>query len=257
LLKKTKPPFSCSLFILAILSCMTIPHTLTYAHDNIDDTRTSGEPDNRRVILFIGDSHVVGNFGHALTEIMTTGLPDSAITTVAACGSSPSWWLTEHKISCGFWRHDSNGREISSREDITPKLERLINEIRPDLIIIALGTNLLAMKNNDQHSEIISFLNALNGKTSQCIWIGPPDTSRFKSEQINNVYYNLNKLTAKSNCHLIDSRKYTIYPNSESDGIHYNGENGRRISKEWAENIFRKKISLIANEYPHSPHNRK
>jgi hypothetical protein len=237
-----KKKFIYLLILLGAIACIAVLHTLTSTQDNDNKKPALKASPDGQAILLIGDSHVVGNFGHALTDIIATKLPESTIITVASCGSTPRWWLTRHKTMCGFWRHDSNGHELSSREYVTPKLESLLDEIKPELIIIALGTNLFFQKHQIQRSEITSILNEIKGKVDRCIWVGPPDTRNFNTDQINSLYNNLEELTTKSGCRLFDSRKYTSYPQSESDGIHYDGVNGRRISREWAENIFNNEL---------------
>lgn len=79
-------------------------------------------------------------------------------------------------------------------------------------------------------------------KADQCIWIGPPDARKFSAAAINDVYVLLDKLADKHGCTLIDSRKYTQYPDVGGDGLHYSGKVGTSIAKSWADNVFRHDI---------------
>jgi hypothetical protein len=193
-------------------------------------------------ILFIGDSHSVGIFGHTLTTLLEESLPDADITTVASCGSTPSWWLNGHIITCGFWRHNAGGSETNSLQGQTPKLDDLIGSVRPRSVIIALGSNMVPLNNKQWRIDTETMMTQVTEKAAQCIWIGPPDARIFSAFALDQVYSVLAELANKHGCMLIDSRKYTRYPDAGGDGLHYGGKMGTPIAKSWAYNVFRHDI---------------
>lgn len=181
-------------------------------------------PHSKQQLLFIGDSHTVGVFGHRLTNLVLDNLPDVSITTVASCGSDPKWWMEGKLTKCGFWYRHSDGTEEDLHEKMTPKLDSLLNAIKPKVTIVALGTNLVPLNENERVTYTKAMMTLLEKKGGQCIWIGPPDSRQFSAVEINEVYRLLKHLSQQHSCNLIDSRQYTKYPASGGDGLHYGGE---------------------------------
>ena len=193
-------------------------------------------------ILFIGDSHSVGVFGRTLTALLEASQPDSHVTTIASCGSSPRWWLKGYPTTCGFWRHNADSSDVNSLKNWTPTLDDLINTVKPKIVIVALGSNLVRLSEAERYIDTETMMNKVTEKATQCIWIGPPDARKFSAAAINDVYVLLEKLANQYGCRLVDSRKYTHYPESGGDGLHYNGIVGTARAKLWAYNVFRHDI---------------
>ncbi len=207
-------------------------------------------------LLFIGDSHSVGVFGRTLTTLLQQNFSEVAITTVASCGSEPRWWLEGKSTNCGFWRHEANGFENKTLKGNTPKLYELLNEIKPKITIVALGSNLVLMSEEDREIYTQKMMMMLENKGGQCIWISAPDSRKFKATDLDDVYTRLKKLSKLHHCKLIDSRKYTKYPISGGDGLHYGGKEGALIATQWAEKVFNTiKPSLLKSfEYAKPSH---
>ena len=106
-------------------------------------------------ILFIGDSHAVGLFGKELFNRLQSKYPLSELYFYAVCGSSPSWWLNGTETQCGYWQLDTKGHEIKTIQIDTPDLKELIQTIRPNLILIEQGTNLIRLKPVDVKQQVI------------------------------------------------------------------------------------------------------
>ncbi|MEI7839140.1 MAG: hypothetical protein WCJ11_01415 [Methylococcaceae bacterium] len=189
-------------------------------------------------LLFIGDSHSVGVFGRTLTALLEQNFPELKITAVASCGSEPRWWLEGKMTNCGFWMHEPNGFENKVLKASTPKLDDLLNQIKPKITIVALGSNLVLMSKEDREAYTETMMAMLENKGGECIWISAPDSRKFKAAEIESVYELLKKLSKLHHCKLIDSRNHTKYPSSGGDGLHYGGKEGTSIATQWAEKVF-------------------
>ena len=189
-------------------------------------------------VLFIGDSHSYGAFGKSMDSYLRTLSSD--VTSISSCGSSPSNWMRTQaeyqKTVCGYWRKDGAGKEIRVKDhNITPFPEELKN-IKPDLTVIALGTNILASPANIQREKAAAekMLSQVAQSGSQCVWVGPPDADKqpFKKNLSAGVS-ELRILAEKYNCLFVDSSQMTKYKEGTSDGIHY----GNSEAKAWGERV--------------------
>jgi hypothetical protein len=189
-------------------------------------------------ILYIGDSHSYGNFGKGVDAYLRT--LGQKVTSIASCGSSPSNWISNSdrykKTVCGFWRKDSAGKEIRVQNHAMSALPEELAQSKPDLTVIALGTNILASPENIQREKtaIEKMLSQVDNSGSRCIWIGPPDAGReaFKKNLERGVQ-EIRSLVEKHGCAFVDSSKLTSYPQNKADGIHY----GPKDATEWAKKV--------------------
>jgi hypothetical protein len=201
--------------------------------------KVSNNQHNKNV-LFIGDSHAVGLFGKELFNRLQNKYPSSELYFYAVCGSSPSWWLTGHETNCGYWQFDHTGYEIKTKHGATPKLQDLIQKIQPNLIIIEQGTNLIRYKPDDIKEEVMQLIDFIKKTTNAKIyWIGPPDARKHSKQAINSTFLAISQICSdhKAITTLIDSRKFTHYPSSAKDGIHYNGIEGEFEHNKWAAEV--------------------
>lgn len=189
-------------------------------------------------ILFIGDSHSVGIFGHKLTALIQEIFPNALMMTSASCGSEPRWWLEGKTTNCGLWTRYPNGTETEMHKAPTPKLDELLNLVHPKVTIVALGSNLVPLTDDERETYTDNMMNLLEQKGGECVWISAPDSRKFSASDINDVFNILKKLAKKHHCKLVDSRKYTKYPDSGGDGLHYGGKDGTIIATQWAEKVF-------------------
>lgn len=197
------------------------------------------KPDSR--VLHIGDSHTCGIYGKAMDELMrSTG---AAINTIGVSGSSPSWWLNETVGKSGYFAKDENGR-IDQPADWrtprqTPNLNKLIKDYKPGVIVFSLGANMINSSPESIRNQVKSVCEIAKNAGCQIVWIGPPNGRADKkpTEKQTRLYDNL-KAEAEKYGTFIDSRPYTRYPESGGDGVHFWGNEGSKIARDWAGKIF-------------------
>ncbi|MDD2863725.1 MAG: hypothetical protein PHC99_03255 [Methylococcales bacterium] len=189
-------------------------------------------------VLYIGDSHSVGIFGHTMTTLIRDDLPKNvALMAVASCGSEPRWWLEGKTTNCGLRTLYPNGFDDEIHKAQTPKIAELLNIVKPKITIVQLGSNLVLVSDEEREKSTDAMMDLIEHKGGQCVWISAPDSRKFSATEIGNVHELLKKLAKKHRCKLIDSRKYTKYP-AGGDGLHYGGKDGAPIAKYWAEKVF-------------------
>ena len=189
-------------------------------------------------ILMIGDSHSVGIFGHKLTELIKTAAPKVELMAVASCGSEPHWWLTGKPTHCGLRTLYPNGFDNTISNAPTPKIADLLNLTKPKMTIVQLGSNLVLLSPQEREIYTQALMDIVKQNGGQCIWISAPDSRKFSSADLQDVYAVLHTVLKKNSCKLIDSRKYTKYPSTGGDGLHYGGQEGGVIATRWAEKVF-------------------
>lgn len=184
--------------------------------------------------LFIADSHGAGAFGIEVDKYLRTIA--SQATSVASCGSSPSNWVsgstTIQKTNCGYWRKKPDGNEIRVPKHELGSLENELDQAKPNLTVVALGTNMLSSPQNieKEKASIEKMIAQIKKSKSQCIWIGPPDL--VKKPFIDNLKNGIKEIRAvveKNKCVFIDSTEVTTYAKNNKDGIHY----GKREAADW------------------------
>jgi hypothetical protein len=137
-------------------------------------------------VLYIGDSHSVGPFGHELDGALRASYPLWKIETYASCGSSPNWFLpgngaSGHTSACGTWFHRYNPQDASKLESLTaaaptPLIGALLAS-HPDTVIVALGANMADWDKGGLFGidTAKKLADAIVAGGASCVWIGPPD----------------------------------------------------------------------------------
>lgn len=187
------------------------------------------ETKNERIV-FIGDSHSVGEFGITLNSWLRSR-PSADFVFFASGGSAPLQWRNGIFTSKCALKDDSSRPTPPKKACstlLTPKLSTLLaspESYSRSTVLIALGTN-MSGKAEDRANEIKWAKNLLNDvRTSgaQCAWIGPPDMSFYSTEQIETRYSIIRnaidqeaEASLGTPCTLIDSRKISHYPKSIS-----------------------------------------
>src|SRR5262249_13246229 len=123
---------------------------------------TSASQHDGAIVLILGDSLGLCGFGKRLDEHFRRLPGVKAVYTFMACGTQPLSWLKDRpygnvKTRCGFWSIESGPYSPQFRElkDVygmrrgsvpsahpVPKLEDLIANIGPDVLVMQTGGNL-------------------------------------------------------------------------------------------------------------------
>lgn len=209
-------------------------------------------------VLLIGDSLTCGPFGDHVEAWLLQNLGQSRVAVYASCGSSPESWLAAEKdfISpCGY-------RETTPRQQITekhrngrrpgpvrtPKIENLLAQHRPQIVIVQLGTNHYdsLLKGGKEslpklaaiYERFANALTARGGSVRMVVWITPPDSSKFPKWVEDEVDHLIITTNRRHTFGSIVSRGFTRYiPGvSGSDGVHYNDA----AAAAWAAPVIRR-----------------
>ena len=172
-------------------------------------------------ILYIGDSHTAGRFGSRLDQELRK-LAGGSELSYGSCGSSPSSWYNGWITKCGWVERKLDGKVRSLKSGPTPKIEELIQENRPRMIVIALGANLMGAGLETIRTTTARMVNSVKASGAKCLWVGPPN-GRNKTEPKFSQLYAAIEEAVRGTCELVDSRLLTYYPETGGDGIHFDG----------------------------------
>ena len=211
--------------------------------------RTSGA----KRILYLGDSMSMGAFGRTFdTRLREAGF---SVYTYVAGGATPYYWLSRYApiaSNIGFW-HKSPVEDMRIRSiDAVPKVEGLIKDCEPDIVVVQTGTNLyasLVSKRRTREGNIreVEGLCRNMAKAStrdgiQCYWIAPPSSHPERYPvNLQQEMEDLMKRVVGEYGRVFDSRRVTEYIDSypKNDGIHY----GPTEAKQWA--------GIVADDFVH------
>lgn len=204
----------------------------------------------RARVLVVGDSMMVGTFGETLLGILETRFGAGDVAMYGSCGSSPECWLPDQPVyvtRCGYRSSVGgvtqvleyrNGQRPPPVE--TPKLDKLMQRHRPQLVVMQFGTNWFerfaeGMKEEElrrKRAQVSQFL-ALTGDRS-VVWILPPDSAKFTRQTQLDVRRFIVESSRLPRVRHVESLRMTRYVMNKtgSDGIHYNGDDARAWGKE-------------------------
>ncbi len=188
-------------------------------------------------VLIIGDSQTVGPYGQTLDQLArATG---ATVSTQAAWGASPPWLFSGHE-TYKLWTRDSEGEANTQMKVPTPLLNDLLARERPDVVIVTMGGNMIA--GNASQGEVMTQVsqigNAVSASGAELVWVGPPkyDPNKRSAAVVDEFYGKLRNAVPEYGT-LIDSRPH-ISEYAGTDGLHYSGDKGERIAREWANGVF-------------------
>ncbi len=221
----------------------------------------SGACSSHGSVLIIGDSMALCGFGERLdARFRDSGA--RCVNTFMACGTQPLSWTkigpyAKARTHCGLWRIESNpnggppvsfqdtygmtrGHRPSAHE--VPKIEDLIAEKRPDILVVQLGNNLFDLlkgkktswKGAELNPYIAPFL-ARAVPVRRTYWVAPPTCGRIPGEAQDVLVERLRE-NGGDGVRVIDSRTLITYPyrGLQADKQHFFGND----MKEWADRVF-------------------
>ena len=202
------------------------------------------------LILFIGDSHSVGSFG-IQEDALLRRVQGFQVATYAVCGSSPQSWFDGSKTDCGFFFKDIAGSEQRGWQADTPLLANLIATHQPRYTVVELGANMYGWPVEWAEKSAHEMAMAIVNSGSKCIWIGPPNARIQPEPELGHIFDALQRAVVPY-CMLFDSRKFTNYPATGGDGIHFNslGEPGQHMAENWALSAYYAFSPLLKLEKP-------
>lgn len=192
-------------------------------------------------ILAIGDSHSVGIYGSELDRLLrATG---ASVRSVGVSGSSPSWWWRGTVTKSGYVDRKVDGSKDQPKDwrtpRATPSYAKLLQDVQPDLVIISLGANMLGASAGTIKKDCGRLISEARNAGAEVIWVGPPDARSASSNQTRAKFYTAMADVVNGQATLIDARKFTKYPSSGGDGVHYWGKEGSATAKSWAANVMK------------------
>jgi len=195
-------------------------------------------PSASRTILYIGDSHSVGSFGMQ-EDALLRRLGQFRVATYALCGSSVQTWLWGGMTNCGYFFKDAQGKEQRGWEVEAPRMATLLKVHQPAHTVVQLGANMYGHPPEWIEKTAHEMAMAIVNSGSKCIWIGPPQARIQPEPELEKVFAALQRSVGPY-CLLFDSRKFTTYPATGGDGIHFNslGETGQHMAEQWALSAF-------------------
>lgn len=190
-------------------------------------------PGNR--VLVIGDSHTAGLYGDELDrQLRARG---AQVHTVGSSGASASNFISGRGTTVGYADHGMDGRTQKTASHATPRLEDLINQDRPDVIVVNLGANFRGASAAGIQSQVQSLGEVAKRHNIPIKWVGPPKPApaRLNMEAVQRFDQQLAAAVAPYG-EYISSVPYTP-EYSGGDGLHYSGTRGRQLAQQWAQGI--------------------
>lgn len=217
-------------------------------------------------VLYLGDSMSMGAFGTTVDARLRQG--GMEVYTSVTGGATPQFWLKEfppYEADIGHWKKTSKEDQRFKTLPVTPKLETLLAEFKPDAVVVQTGTNLYAMLRSkdttpaEAQTKVLSLMQKMaTAVTSQgcaLYWITPPRAHPDKyPAALQDLMLDLTKRAVAPFGRVFDSYAVTTwkapYPAEGEDGIHY----GPKDAAAWGEIVARDALTYLkAAQPPRAP----
>lgn len=202
-------------------------------------------------VLYLGDSMSLGAFGQTFDHAVRA--KGHQVFTIAAGGATPYYWLESHPpILCdiGFWKKTPNEEFRIRFVKKVPKVEALLQEFDPSVVVVQTGTNLFAelrskrrtaAENEKVVERLIEEMCQVATKDDRKLyWITPPDAHRDRYPlPLQRKMAEIMTRVAGRFGEVYDSQSVTRFTHGypETDGIHY----GPKEASAWA--------NLVADDF--------
>jgi hypothetical protein len=235
-------------------------------------------------VLILGDSLSLCGFGESLDKKFRRYSQVKSTFTYMACGTIPVSWLkqkpfTNAKTYCGFWSiesvpdvakpkefQDTYGmrRGYRPKPHPVPKLDDLLSTIRPDILVMQTGNNILSLFRDGKtvlparHGPILKRLiapflvEALKAPSTlqRIYWVASPTSGRV-SKGVQDFVVEQVRMLSAGEVTVIDSRPLVSYPyrHMAPDREHFFGAQ----MDQWAESVFKIILQNLASHPFSSP----
>jgi hypothetical protein len=279
------PRVMCVAIQLALMAGLTAP---AHADDTVAAALSIARENGARVlyekprrgglrVLILCDSMGLNGFADELDACFRACPGVERVHTIVACGSNPLTWMKRGPYAsatthCGFLRIDSTGEPggIQVERDIygipagnkpathrVPKIEDLVREIQPDILVFQNGNNFFDFYKGAQgdpdkaRGQMRSFITPLNqwlASSAPSIrhfyWVTPPQTGAV-SDEVQQAVFDIIRQEVEPAGRVIDSRQITSYPYKAqgADLMHFWGDEAFA----WGRDCFRWIASDLGN----------
>lgn len=182
-------------------------------------------------VLVIGDSHTAGAFGDELDRLLRA--KGANVHTVGSSGATADNFITGKGTTVGYADHKANGQTEKTASHATPKLEDLINQDKPDTIIVNLGANFRGAGPAGIKKQVDEIGEIAKRHGIKITWVGPPTTRQDESNRSSLQKFDEDmKAAVAPYGSYVSSAPFTP-KYSGGDGIHYSGD----AAKQWAAGV--------------------
>jgi hypothetical protein len=220
-------------------------------------------------VLILCDSMGLNGFADELDASFRSCPGVERVHTIAACGTNPRTWMKVAPYAgattqCGFLRIDSTGEPggVKVVRDVygvpsgntpkgykVPKIEDLVAEIQPDILIMQNGNNFFDLFEGSQAdpekscAQIRTYMAPMRQwlatnapSVRRYYWVSPPQAGSVSSEVQEAVYQTIRDEVEPGGT-MVDSRQITTYPYSaqSEDKMHFWGDE----AFDWGRDTFR------------------
>lgn len=207
-------------------------------------------------VLLIGDSLSVSGFGEAMQEALIRRYGDDRVAVFASCGSSPEDWIKGGFVThCGY-RQKTPGRPVLLRDRervTTPRLRTVLGRLRPEFVIVQLGTNWMDALRETARPEAAAYRRIIRDFVRELrranpavaiFWVLPPASSAYPPAVHAQVERWINEESVASGFYTINSRPFTspYRPGvTGGDGVHYR----KAAAGRWARGVLDKFLASV------------
>lgn len=201
-----------------------------------DATSQSPPPSGGQVksgskVLVIGDSHTAGAFGDELDRLLRA--KGAQVHTVGSSGATADNFISGKGTTVGFADHKVNGQTQKTAAHATPRLEDLINEDKPDTIIVNLGANFRGAGPSGIKKQVDEIGEIAKKHGIKITWVGPPTTRQDEGNRSSLQKFDADMKAAVAPYGTYVSSAPFTPKYSGGDGVHYSGE----AAKQWAAGV--------------------
>ena len=184
-------------------------------------------------VLVIGDSHTAGAYGNELDrQLRARG---AQVHTIGSSGASASNFINGRGTTVGYAEHGTDGRVQRTARHATPKLEDLIQQDRPDTIVVNLGANFRGASPAQLQSQVRSLGEVAQRHNIPIKWVGPPKPRQADAGALQRFDEQMAAAVAPFG-EYISSVPYTP-EYAGGDGVHYGGTRGTQLAQQWAQGV--------------------